>query len=140
LQALSPTLGPTGDGERDHSSNILWQTNPEVESFKQLIESGSQAEENARQLLSVSKGLLRESKYQKETVRLHLTKLKDIYTDFKGRVGGGSGLALDSSLEPQLDHYIKLFGWLVSDCVLLWCPDWQTNSSHSKNIVPIVAR
>jgi hypothetical protein len=123
LQSLSPRLETTGDGERGHNSNILWQTNPEVERFKQLIESGSHAEDDARQLLSVSKGLLREAKYQREIVRLHLTRLKDIYTDFKGRVGGGNGLALDDSLEPQLDHYIKLFGWLVSDCVLFWCPD-----------------
>jgi hypothetical protein len=123
LQSLSPRLEPTSDGERGHNSNILWQTNPEVERFKQFIESASHAEDDARQLLSASKGLLRESKYQMEIVRLHLTRLKDIYTDFKGRIGGGSGLALDDSLEPQLDHYVKLFGWLVSDCFLLWCPD-----------------
>lgn len=136
LQSLSPRLEPTGDGEPSHT-NILWQTNPEVERFKQLIESGSHAEDDARQLLSVSKGLLRESKYQREIVRLHLTRLKDSYTDFKGRVWSGSDLALDDSFEPQLDHYIKLFGWLVSDYVLLWRPDWRTNSTNSKTIVYI---
>jgi hypothetical protein len=119
LHSLRPTLGPVGEDDRGDSSNILWQTNPEVERFKQLIESGSRAEEEVRQLLSVSKGLLRESKYQQETVRLHLSRLKDVYTDFKSRVGSGGGIALDDGLEPPLDHNIKLFGWLVSYCVLM---------------------
>jgi len=122
LLTEKPSIGASNS---EGCSNILWQTNPQVDAFEEMIRSGSHTEEAARQTLFDSKGFLRESKHHMENVRLHLSKLKDLNAEFKRRVGNGSGLILSSALDQQLDRDIKLFGWLVCNRALLKLFGWQ---------------
>jgi hypothetical protein len=56
------------------------------------------------------KGSLRKA----DRVRQHIGKVKESHVALKERPAGYGGLSLSAALEPELEHDIKVFSWLVS--------------------------
>lgn len=81
------------------------------ERLRNAIEDGRQLESKTIGLLSQSRTLLKSSLKHPELVRTHSIALRELYNGFRGR--HSQGLTLDGSLEQNLDHDAKLFGWLV---------------------------
>jgi hypothetical protein len=80
----------------------------------ELIKDGETKELEASKALALSKEYFRGPYRQSDAIRNHMTLVKELHNDFKMRLKGGNGLALNKSLEQQLDHNIKVIGWLVS--------------------------
>ena len=106
---------PTREGDFGSPLNIVLNgPSKEMERLYQLIDDGKLTEERVRRLLSRSRELRRGCMEKADSVRQHLPDLKELQVTFKDRNSGHAGLALDASLEPQLDHHVKIFTWLVS--------------------------
>lgn len=87
--------------------------------FKQLVEDAEASEKSIYELLSRSRDLRKGCMEKADSVRQHLTDLKEQHSLFKDRSNGKQCLMLDTLLEPQLEHHIKVFTWLVSIDLLL---------------------
>jgi len=79
-----------------------------------LVSEGEKVEAEALRLLSVSKELFRGPSKHPDAIHKHLINLKGILAAFKVPLGTkGSGLVLKKNLEHQVDHHVKVVGWLV---------------------------
>lgn len=78
-----------------------------------LISDAESIEISMKETFAKAKDLLRGSMHKAETVREHFLKLKEFLLIVKARELGKGGLSLNSMLETQIEHHIKIFGWLV---------------------------
>jgi hypothetical protein len=118
LKAQQPTLTAENlenlENVAPHVNFILETKTYDLRELDRVILESEQIESNVRETLAAAKNLLRGSLDKADNVRAHLSKLKELLADFKARAKGHSGVSLNPSIEPQLDHHIKIFSWLVS--------------------------
>jgi hypothetical protein len=123
LKAQQPTL--TNENLENfknvapHVNFILGTKTYDLRELDKIILEAEQIESDVRETLAAAKNLLRGSLEKADSVRAHLSKLKELLADVKARAMGQSGVSLNPSIEPQLDHHIKIFSWLVSGVGLL---------------------
>ncbi len=98
-------------------------TSKDVRRLKLLIEEARHAESEIRELLSKSRDLRKGSLEKIDSIRQHLTEVKEHQTLFKERSSGNHGLLLDPSLETMLDHHGKVFTWIVSSYFIFGEPN-----------------
>lgn len=85
----------------------------EVATFSHMINDGDRVEADTRAIVPVTKDIARGAYGKTDEVRNHLTRLRELQSDFKARVQERSGLILDSNLEQSLDSVVKDVTWLV---------------------------
>ena len=89
--------------------------NEHLKSLDKFIKETTMIEDRVASTLTNTKTLLRGSIRKENEVRDHLASLKELQTVYKSRAAGKVGLSLNPAIGPQLEHQIKIFGWLVSD-------------------------
>jgi hypothetical protein len=118
LKAQQPTLAAENlenlESVVPHVNFILGTKTYDLKELDRIILESEQIESDVRETLAATKNLLRGSLEKADSVRAHLSKLKELLADVKARAKGQSRVSLNPSIEPQLDHHIKIFSWLVS--------------------------
>jgi hypothetical protein len=111
LLASRPTVSGRQDDlwARFATQSLLYQ----VDALQAQVNEGEALETLAREALSVSKGILRNCLDKPEEIRLHFSKIRELFGQFSIR-SDGNGLSLAKHLEDSLAHDSKLLGWLVS--------------------------
>jgi hypothetical protein len=85
-----------------------------ISEFESLVAEGEAMEHSVRRALADSKGLLRMCLRQSQDVNAHLVTLKDLQTTIRAKSDGNRpSLSISKTLEQQLEHNVKLFGWVV---------------------------
>jgi hypothetical protein len=115
-QALLYRSDEPGEFESDGASPVCLLRrfeSTEKAQLEKVIKDAQSAEFTSRSLFSRSRELRKGCTEKSESIRVHLADLKDILTDIKERAAGRYGLALDPMLEPQVEHHVKIFSWLV---------------------------
>lgn len=85
----------------------------ELITFEKLILEAENIELAIKETFAKARDLLRGSLQKADMVREHFSRLKEFLSIVKAREVGNGGLALNSTLETQIEHHIKIFGWLV---------------------------
>lgn len=86
----------------------------ELQRMNALISDAQGLETEIRELISKYRDFRKGSIQKAEEIRSHVARLKEIQGLLKDRTGGIGGLALDSTLDAQVDQHMKLFFWMVS--------------------------
>jgi hypothetical protein len=138
LKAQQPTLAVENlENVAPHVNFILGTKTYDLKELDRIILESEQIESDVRETLACTKNLLRGSLEKADSARAHLSKLKELLADVKARAKGKIGVSLNASIEPQLDHHIKLFSWLVSGVGLsLGCV--CSNSAHTFSDSPFI--
>jgi hypothetical protein len=87
--------------------------------LKALIDAATELENSAKELLSETKGLLREYSLHIATMPHLLARVKAMSTTIKDWNCGQTSLALSPDLEQNLDRNVKFLNWLV--CTQSFC-------------------
>jgi hypothetical protein len=103
---------------------------PATRRLLQLIQQAKDIETDIRDLLAKSRELRKGSLGKADAIRQHLIDLKERQTIFKDRSSGNHGLLLDPSLEPHLDHHIRIFTWIVSLGLAATCRAMRPTRTH----------
>ena len=105
-----------------------------------LLNEAKGVEEEAADLISGCKEAVRDGLHRQDDVRHHLSRLKEIQSDFKLRGSSGSrkGLKFNEEIEETIDRKIKDLFWLVRtfSYPILHGEEQGTKASQLKSLSP----